>query len=84
MVQWLLVLVVGMHFVVVVGVLLAAVLLPFCSRWYVAILPWLFIAATLLCTCCECPLTTAENGLRRQLGKPPITTFLAHYFGLGR
>ena len=69
---------VAFHFLVIIGNLAAFFILPFEVKWYIS-LPIMSFIARLALTTQPCPLTNFENKLRKKLGKPKISTFVAHY-----
>lgn len=73
---WLLVTV---HYLLVIGIILSFLILPFAAPWYIA-LPlcafiWFFASSRV-----ECKLTDLENEMRRKLGMRRIGGFVGHYF----
>jgi hypothetical protein len=74
---WLAIVVV--HLAVVFGNVAAFFVLPFVEPWYTA-LPLMSVILLLTFTKgIECPLTTAENAVRRRMGWKPIGGFIGYY-----
>lgn len=75
---WAFRLLVAFHLYVVVGNFLVILLIPFFTRWYVA-LPIESLLINLMFAPNPCPLTKLENNLRKRLGMPEIRHFVGHY-----
>ena len=76
-----------LHWGVVVGNFLAFFILAYHGFHPEQIVPWFvslplctFIAVISFSRVLDCPLTAAENKLRRQVGLPPIKAFIKHYY----
>jgi len=76
--QYLLWLLVVIHFAIIGTVVAAFFVLPFKADWSVAA-PLMVYITYLLTTRVECPLTNLENFLRTKLGKKKITGFVGFY-----
>ena len=66
------------HFIIIAGNILAVFILPFLTPWYVAI-PLISLIINLNFTPAKCPLTMAEDKLRRSMEIPEIKLFIRHY-----
>ncbi|RDJ35165.1 MAG: DUF2784 family protein [Crenarchaeota archaeon] len=68
-----------LHFILVCGVGLSFILLPFLASWYIAlplmVFIWFFSTSKV-----ECKLTNLENKWRKELGMKQIGGFVGHYF----
>lgn len=71
-------LVVGVHFLFIFGLVGALLALPFLTPWY-EWLPLCTFVVFLLTNPIRCPLTAIENKLRSSLGMPEIRHFVLHY-----
>lgn len=72
-------LVVSVHLIVLIGNLAAAIWLLVYAPWYVCF-PTISFLCSLVVNRWDCPLTMAENAVRRRLRLPPISGFIGHYF----
>ncbi len=70
--------IVSFHMVIVVGNIISAFILPFCTPWYIA-LPIIALIVNLTFSSTLCPLTKLENRIRRSLGMKEIRHFVGHY-----
>lgn len=68
------------HVFVVVGNLAAFFILPFKVPFYVALPIMSYIFTISFSRDFTCPLTAAENRLRRKMDLPEIKGFIGHYF----
>lgn len=66
------------HYVLVLGVGLSFILLPFLASWYIA-LPLMTFIVFFSSTRVECQLTNLENVMRKRLGLRRIGGFVGHY-----
>ena len=66
------------HYVLVLSVGLAFVLLPFLAPWYIA-LPLMTFIVFFASNRVECQLTNLENIIRKRLGLRRISGFIGHY-----
>jgi hypothetical protein len=66
------------HLLLVIGIIVAFLILPFCADWYIALplMTFIFFFST---TRIECQLTNLENVLRQKLGMKRIGGFVGHY-----
>jgi hypothetical protein len=68
--------VVGFHFLILIGNIVSAIIIPFIFP-----IPLSLVLETLLANLLygHCPITDLENKVRKRLGMPPISDFLKHY-----
>jgi hypothetical protein len=71
-------LIVAVHMLAVIFNLIAFIILPFVTPWYVS-LPIDTFLANLVFSNWNCPLTQLENSVRIKIGKPKIRAFIKHY-----
>lgn len=77
--NYILCLIVIIHIVVVIFNLIAFLVLPFVTPWYIS-LPLCSFLFRLMLVGQECPLTNFENSCRRKLNKNEVRGFIKHYF----
>ncbi len=70
--------VVIIHFILLFFEVLAFLILPFLTKWYIA-LPCMTFLFTLAFSREECQLTKLENYLRKRIGKSEIKAFISYY-----
>lgn len=71
-------LVVAVHMLAIIFNLIAFIILPFLTPWYIA-LPLDTFLANAIFNNWNCPLTQLENAVRIRIGKPKIRVFIKHY-----
>jgi hypothetical protein len=76
-----LLIIVGLHALVWVGLVISCFVLPFLAPVYVA-LPCIAFCVTQALTRERCPMTHWENSVRKRLSMPKIGHFGAYYFNL--
>lgn len=72
-------LVVATHLIVLTGNLAAVFWLLAYAPWYICF-PAISFLSNLVVNRWDCPLTMAENAVRRKLNLPLISGFIGHYF----
>lgn len=74
-------LLVAAHHILVWANILSMLFLPFNCPWYIAFPLETFLFNLLLNPVFkDCPLTKLECVIRKQIGLPPIKSFIAHYY----
>lgn len=68
------------HWILVAANISAIFVLPFAVQWYIAAPLITLMVQTTFSRAIDCPLTKAENSLRRELGLPEIHGFVGVYF----
>lgn len=74
-----LVLVAICHFIIILGNILACIIIPFTTPWYIA-LPLCTFLVRLGLMPDDCPVTRLENKIRVKLGMVQIDRFITHYY----
>jgi hypothetical protein len=74
-----LIIVVGFHMLVIMGMAVSFFTIPFYTPWYISI-PLETLIINLLFSPVSCPLTRLESRLRRSLGLPEVRFFVRYYF----
>jgi len=67
------------HWAIIIGNLTAFFVLPFATKWYVALPIMSYIGLLTFSRVLDCPITKLENKIRVKLGMPTIKGFVSHY-----